>query len=121
MSEPLLTENYPIPKLTINFIGGALGHLAQNTRCTAVILPNTNASDSHTNCQLTGEKRQIWLAKKALSTLLMTFNPTHRGGPRSRPRSDTFRERKRSRTPPQNATEEGEIINIHAVPNGFTD
>lgn len=121
MPEPLFTENYPIPKTTINFIGGALGHLAQNTRCTAVILPNTNATDSHTNCQLTGEKRQIWLAKKALSTLLTTFNPTHRGAPRSRPRGDTPRERKRSRTPPYTEAEEGEIVNLHAAPNNFTD
>jgi hypothetical protein len=119
MGEPVLTENYPIPKATINFISGALGHLAHHTRCTAVILPNTNVSDSHTNCQLTGERRQVWLAKKALSTLLTTFNPSHRPG--SRFRSDTFRQRKRSRTPPHTAAEEGEIVEIHADSDQFID
>ena len=108
MPEPVCTENYPIPKTTINFINGALGQIAQNTRCTVVILPNSTAADSHTNCQLTGERRQIWLAKKALSSLLMNFNPSHR----SRVRDDSGRHRKRSRTPPHNM-EEGEILALH--------
>ena len=117
MSEPILTENYPIPKTTINFIGGALGHVAQNTRCTVVILPNTNESDSHTNCQLTGDRRQIWLAKKALSSLLATFNPTFR----PRANTDVGRHRKRSRTPPlRNDHEEGEIIDCNGG-NHFND
>lgn len=114
--ERVFTENYPIPKMTIKFVTGALGHVAQNTRCTVVILPNTNSADSHTNCQLTGEKRQIWLAKKALSTLLTTFNPCHR----PQGRDGEQHRRKRSRTPP-NRFEEGEVIDIHANSDCFTD
>mgnify|MGYP003146501977 CR=1 FL=1 len=113
--ERVLTENYPVPKTTINFINGALAHITQNTRCTIAILPNTNASDSHTNCQLTGEKRQIWLAKKALSTLLTSFNPS----PRSQMRDNEPVRRKRSRTPPQ-TLEDGEIVDVHTNQTSFT-
>lgn len=104
-----VTENYPVPKESLNFIAGALSKIAQNTRCTVVILPNNNPSDSHANCQLTGEPRQNWLAKKALSSVLASFNPRFRA--RDPPR-------KRSRSPPDHL-EDGEIIDTDGDP--FTD
>ena len=104
-----VTENYPVPKEALNFISGSISRIAQHTRCTVVILPNNNPGDSHANCQLTGEPRQNWLAKKALSSVLTSFNPRFRA--RDRPR-------KRSRSPPA-GLEDGEIVDTHGEP--FTD